>query len=60
MCLYIVKKRLGKKDKKWWHCDKILVHLKEFAPKMPLLCASVLSIMKKMKFQNVKNNFSII
>jgi hypothetical protein len=26
------KKGLGKKDKKKWHCDKILVHLKEFAP----------------------------
>jgi hypothetical protein len=24
------KKRLGKKDKKGRHCDKILVHLKEF------------------------------
>ncbi len=27
------KKGLGKKDKKGWCCDKILVHLKEFAPK---------------------------
>jgi hypothetical protein len=26
------KKKLGEKDKKWWHCDKILVHLKEFGP----------------------------
>jgi hypothetical protein len=26
------KKRLGKKDKKGWCCDKILVHFKEFGP----------------------------
>ncbi len=26
------KKGLGKKDKKGWHCDKILVHLKKFTP----------------------------
>jgi hypothetical protein len=26
------KKGLGKKDKKKCHCDKILVHLKEFGP----------------------------
>jgi hypothetical protein len=26
------KKGLGKKDKKRWCCDKILVHLKEFGP----------------------------
>jgi hypothetical protein len=26
------RKGLGKKDRKWWHCDKILVHLKEFEP----------------------------
>jgi hypothetical protein len=26
------KKGLGKKDKKRWHCDKILVHHKEFGP----------------------------
>ncbi len=26
------KKGLGKKDKKGWRCDKILVHLKEFTP----------------------------
>jgi hypothetical protein len=26
------KKELGKKERKGWHCDKILVHLKEFAP----------------------------
>jgi hypothetical protein len=25
------KKGLGRKDKKWWYYDKILVHLKEFA-----------------------------
>ncbi len=31
------KKRLGKKDRKGWHYDEILVHLKEFGPKMPLL-----------------------
>ncbi len=27
------KNRLGKKDRKRWRYDKILVHLKEFAPK---------------------------
>jgi hypothetical protein len=26
------KKGIGKKDKKRWHCDKILVHLKKIAP----------------------------
>ncbi len=26
------KKGLGKKYKKWWHYDKILVHLKKFGP----------------------------
>jgi len=26
------KKRLGKKDRKKWHYDKILVHLKKYAP----------------------------
>jgi len=26
------KKGLGKKDKKGWCCDKILVHLKKFRP----------------------------
>ncbi len=26
------KKGLGKKDRKGWCCDKILIHLKEFAP----------------------------
>jgi hypothetical protein len=26
------KKRLGKKYRRRWHCHKILVHLKEFAP----------------------------
>jgi hypothetical protein len=26
------KKGIGKKDRKWWHCDNIFVHLKEFAP----------------------------
>jgi hypothetical protein len=26
------KRVLGKKDKKRWHYDKILVHLKEFEP----------------------------
>jgi hypothetical protein len=33
MCFYIVKKGLGKKDKKRWHYDEILVHLKKIAPK---------------------------
>jgi len=32
MCFYMIKKRLGKKDKKGWHYNKILVHLKEFVP----------------------------
>ncbi len=27
------KKRLRKKDRKGWHCDKILVHFKKFVPK---------------------------
>jgi hypothetical protein len=31
------KKGLGKKNRKWWCCDKILVHLKEFAPKYNML-----------------------
>ncbi len=26
------KKWLGKKNPNGWHCDKILIHLKEFAP----------------------------
>jgi hypothetical protein len=26
------KKGLGKKDRKWWRCDKKIVHLKEFGP----------------------------
>ncbi len=26
------KKGLGKKDRKGWRCDKILVHLKKFTP----------------------------
>jgi hypothetical protein len=26
------KKGLNKEDKKRWHCDKILVHLKKFGP----------------------------
>ncbi len=26
------KKKLDKKGRKGWHCDKILVHLKEFGP----------------------------
>ncbi len=30
------KKRLGKKDRKGWHYDKILVHFKEFGPKYHL------------------------
>ncbi len=29
------KKGLGKKDRKWWHCDKIFVHIKKFAPFRP-------------------------
>jgi hypothetical protein len=32
------KKWLGKKDKKGWHYDKILVHLKKFAPRKGMLC----------------------
>ncbi len=28
------KNGLGKKDKKGWCCDKILVHLKEFGPRL--------------------------
>jgi hypothetical protein len=28
------KKRLGKKDRKGWRCDKILAHLKKFAPRI--------------------------
>ncbi len=28
----MVKKGLSKKDRKGWHCDKISVHLKKFAP----------------------------
>jgi len=30
------KKRLDKKDKKGWHCDKILVHLKKIGPQLHL------------------------
>jgi hypothetical protein len=30
------KKGLGKKDKKGWHCDKILIHLKKFAPPLTI------------------------
>jgi len=32
MCFYMIKKRLGKKERKGWCCDKILVHLKKFGP----------------------------
>jgi hypothetical protein len=35
------KKELGKKDRKWWHGDKILVHLKEFGPGL-IIITSVL------------------
>jgi len=34
------KKGLGKKYNKGWHCDNILVHLKEFAPFMESLKGS--------------------
>jgi hypothetical protein len=37
------KKWLGKKEKKRWHYDKILVHLKEFSP--PYCKASRLEIL---------------
>ncbi len=32
------KKGLGKKDRKGWHHEKILVHLKEFGPSHTSLC----------------------
>jgi hypothetical protein len=32
MCLYMIKKKLGTKDRKGWWCDKIFVHLKKFGP----------------------------
>ncbi len=35
------KKGLGKKNRKGWRCDKILVHLKEFAPSIPLTSTSL-------------------
>jgi hypothetical protein len=37
------KKGLGKKDRKGWHCDKILVHLKEFGPSMTWSKKGILS-----------------
>jgi hypothetical protein len=32
MCLYMVEKKLREKKKKNWCYDKILVHVKKFAP----------------------------
>jgi hypothetical protein len=54
MCLYIIKK-LGKKEKKRWHCDKISVHVKNLVEeKKEKIISSTLSFKTPTPFDAAK------